>query len=153
MVGDAPEKSEIELSLRLPKGVTAFSKLSETHFEVVLRNLGKPTKVSWVAPSRFELYGPDLFTMDGEPIPYVHTVAGPYMGQNRQLASGETVVLGTIQIPREVQERWDSLPQGPYLASGSPPLSPYEARFSFGITVPGKGEQKLSARLPFAVAR
>jgi len=153
VVGDAPEKSEVELSLRLPKGVKTFAKLSEARFEVVLRNLGKPTSVRWITPANFSFYGPDLFTKDGEPIPYEHTVAGPYLRESRELASGESVVLGTIQIPREVQERWDSLPQGPYLTSGPPPPSPYEARFSLGITVSGKGEQKLAARLPFTVTQ
>ncbi|WP_309715607.1 M56 family metallopeptidase [Armatimonas sp.] len=149
-----PTKSEVELSLRLPKGVTTFSKLSEARFEVVLRNRSdKPLTASWMNPANFSFYGPDLFTKDGEPIPYVHTVGGPYKRQGRQLASGESVVLGTIQIPSEVQEKWNARPQGPYLASGPPPPSPYEARFSLTITVPGKGEQQLSTRLPFMVKR
>ncbi|MBB6049428.1 M56 family metallopeptidase [Armatimonas rosea] len=144
----------LQLGLRLPKGVTTFAKLSQVHFEVFLRNRSdKSLTASWVAPSRFELYGPDIFTTEGEPIPYIHTVAGPYIQQAKRLAVGESIVLGTIAIPEQAQERWDSLPQGPYLASGSPPPSPYEARFSLGVTVAGKSEQTLTARLPFTVSR
>jgi hypothetical protein len=135
-----------------------FSKLSEARFEVVLRNLYKPTKVSWITPANFGFYGPDLFTKDGEPIPYIHTLAGPYQNEGRELASGETIVLGTIQIPHEARATLDAFPRPGLTVSTDlivPPLQfyAYEARFSLGITVPGKGEQKLSARLPFAVTR
>lgn len=136
VIGDEPRNAEgLQLSLRLPKAMTTFSNLSQARFEVLLRNTSdKPLSASWITPVRFEFYGPDIFTKDGEPIAYVHTVAGPYMSTGRKLASGETVVLGTIAIPKEAQERWDSLPQGPYLSSGSPPPSPYEARFSLTVT-------------------
>ncbi|WP_395142404.1 hypothetical protein, partial [Armatimonas sp.] len=160
VVGNAPSKSDVELSLRLPKGVTTFSKLSEARFEVVLRNLGKPTKVSWITPANFAFYGPEIFTNERvpKPIPYVHTVGGPYRGEGRQLASGETIVLGTIPIPREARATLDALPRpGPTVSTDLivPPLQfyAYDARFSLGITVAGKSEQKLSARLPFTVSR
>ena len=158
VVGDETSRSDVELSLRLPKGVTTFSKLSEARFEVVLHNLGKPTKVSWITPANFGFYGPDLFTNERvpKPIPYIHTVGGPYRGEDRQLASGETIVLGTIQIPREARATLDAFPRPGLTVSTDLIVPPrqfyaYEARFSLGITVPGKGEQKLSARLPFTV--
>lgn len=132
----------IQLGLRLPKDLTSFAKLGDARFEVVLRNRSdKPLTASWITPANFSFYGPDLFTKDGEPIPYIHTVAGPYRGESRELASGETIVLGTIQIPREAHATLDAIP------------GPYEARFSLGMTVTGKGEQTLSARLPFQVVK
>ena len=156
-----PAKSDVELSLRLPKGVTTFSKLSEARFEVVLRNRSdKPLTASWITPANFGFYDPDLFTNERvpKPIPYVHTVGGPYRSEGRQLASGETIVLGTIPIPREARATLDAFPR-PGLTVSTDLLIPptefyaYEARFSLGITVAGKSGQKLSARLPFTVSR
>ena len=156
-----PAKSDVELSLRLPKGVTTFSKLSQTRFEVVLRNRSdKPLTASWITPANFGFYDPDIFTNERvpKPIPYVHTVGGPYRSEGRQLASGETIVLGTILIPREARATLDAFPR-PGLTVSTDLLIPptefyaYEARFSLGITVAGKSEQKLSARLPFTVSR
>ena len=163
LISDEPQNTEnvegLQLSLRLPRGVKTFAKLSQTRFEVLLRNTSdKPLTASWITPANFDFYGPDIFTQDGEPIPYIKTLAGPYLSTNRNLVSGETIVLGTIEIPGGARVALDALPRPGLTVSTDliiPPLQfyAYEARFSLGVTIAGKSEQKLTARLPFTVTR
>ena len=163
LISDEPQNAEnvegLQLSLRLPRGVKTFAKLSQTRFEVLLRNTSdKPLTASWITPANFDFYGPDIFTQDGEPIPYIKTLAGPYLSTNRNLVSGETIVLGTIEIPGGARVALDALPRPGLTVSTDliiPPLQfyAYEARFSLGVTIAGKSEQKLTARLPFTVTR
>lgn len=149
------EWNGLQLGLRLPKGVRTFSALSQARFEVVLHNRSdKPTQLSWMGYPTIEQFSPELFTPDGKPINFNLTIAGPYVQQATKLAAGETVALGTISLPQDLRTVLDSLPAGPYLTSGPPPPSSYQAAFSLDVTLPnGKKDIVHTSHIKFTVQR
>ncbi|MCW3094888.1 MAG: TonB family protein [Chthonomonadaceae bacterium] len=130
------EQSGLRLGLRLPRGVTSFTKLSQARFEVLLTNRsGKRTHCTWMGYPTINQFSPELFTPGRKPVPYIKTIAGPYMEHETILAAGETVVLGTISLPQEEARKLDALPGGIY-----------RAEFELEVTLPDHTKASLKSQ-------
>jgi beta-lactamase regulating signal transducer with metallopeptidase domain len=130
------EQSGLRLGLRLPRGVTSFTKLSQARFEVLLTNRsGKPVHCTWMGYPTINQFSPELFAPDHKPVRYIRTIAGPYMNQESNLAANETVVLGTISLPQDEARILDAFPGGMY-----------RAEFELEVTLPDHKKASLKSQ-------
>ncbi len=90
------------LGLRLPEGVKSFAKLSQAQFEVLLQNVSdKDGRCNFMGYPTVSQYSPDLYSAKGNVIQFERTIAGPYMDQSEEVATGSMKVLGTLSFPKE----------------------------------------------------